>query len=325
MNGTHPTAALLDRYRRRTATPAELLEVDAHIATCDRCFEAVRADAHLTFEQLSGYVTSGEQRTLVERHVALCEMCRGEVRDLEQLREVMRGPRRQRGIQWIAAAAAILLFVFLAAWLYRRSAPAEVTPAVQTAHAPAPSTAPPQPVALQKPTILGELMPEAPVLRGGAPVERPIELHSPVATVVLDDRPHFAWAPATNAKSYDVVVADLESSAIAAQGESDTTTWRPERPLPRGRTYAWQVTAHTELADIVSPGASAPEARFHVAPQEVVAEVEAQQTPLDRGVALAERGALDDAERELQRAADGGETRAAPLLEQVRAWRPGRL
>jgi hypothetical protein len=40
-----------------------------------------------------------------------------------------------------------------------------------------------------------------------------------------------------------------------------------------------------------------------------------QKTPRERGIALANRGALDDAERELEKAG------AADLLQQVRGWR----
>jgi hypothetical protein len=319
MNGTHPTAGQLDRYRRRTASPAELLEVDAHIASCDRCFAAVRADAHLTFDQMAAYTTRGEGRVLVERHIALCEMCRGDVNDLLSLREVMRPPRRR--LQWLAAAAAILAFVIFAAWFYRRDAPQDAPPVVQTAQAPPPRADPPREIALKKPAIVNELVPEERVLRGGEPAKRAFALHAPIATVVLDQRPRFSWAAARDAESYGVIVQDVESSGVAASGSTRETSWQPDRPLMRGRTYAWQVTAHTGLESIVSPGLSAPEARFHVAPAEAVTEVEAQKTPLDRGVAMAEHGALDDAERELQRAADGGETRATSLLQQVRAWR----
>src|SRR5687768_1255967 len=221
MNGTHPTAGQLESYRRRTAAPAELLEVDAHIASCDRCFAAVRADAHLTFDQMSAYVTRGGERALVEGHIALCETCRGEVNDLLHLRDVMRPPRRR--LQWLAAAAALLAFVFLAVWWSRREAPPpDAPPAVQTAQAPPSPAAPPREIALKRPAIVGELVPEERVLRGAGPARRPFALHAPIATVVLEDRPQFAWAATKSATSYEVVVADLQTSAVAATGASDT-------------------------------------------------------------------------------------------------------
>lgn len=326
MNSSHPTADQLDRYRRRTAPPAELLTVDAHIAACDRCFAAVRADAHLTFEQTVAYVHGGADAASVERHLSLCDLCRGEVEDVKAMRVAVQGTRRR--MPWLAAAA-IVIFVLVAALLFRRGAREGTPPVVQTASAPSPAPIvamtpdPPLEITLTRPAILGRLMPEERVLRGSS-TRPPFALHAPVATVVLDDRPQFAWVPMRDAQSYAVVVADVESSAVAASGETEMTSWRPERPLPRGRTYAWQVTAHTGAGAIVSPGASGAEARFHVASAEVAAEVEGEKSHLDRGKALAERGALDDAERELQLAAEHGEARATSLLDQVRSWRARR-
>lgn len=326
MTSTHPTADQLERYRSRTLAPAELLEVDAHIATCDRCFDAVRADAHLTYEDAEAYVNRRADRERVQRHIAVCELCRGEVADLAQMRDAMREPRVR--MRWAMAAAALLAFVLVAAWLVRRGTPAAipqaqttpapvVTPPVETTRAPEEA---PRQIALARPPILDDLLSEDRVLRGGG-ASRAFSLHSPVGTVVLDDRPRFHWAARSDARSYAVVVADTQSSAIAASGSSGTASWRPSTPLPRGRTYAWQVTAHTGLESIVSPGLSAPEARFHVATREVVAEVEAARTHIERGVVMAERGVLDDAERELEQAASEGEKQALTLLEQVRSWR----
>ncbi|HEX8409969.1 MAG TPA: hypothetical protein VF883_14000 [Thermoanaerobaculia bacterium] len=326
MTSTHPTADQLERYRSRALAPAELLDVDAHIATCDRCFDAVRADTHLTYEDAEAYVNRRADRERVQRHIVLCELCRSEVADLTQMRDAMRRPRVP--VRWAMAAAALLAFVLVAAWLVRRGTPAAipqaqttpaapVTPPVETTRAPEEA---PRQIALARPPILDDLLSEDRVLRGGG-TSRAFSLQSPVGTVVLDDRPRFHWAATTDARSYAVVVADTQSSAIAASGSSGTASWRPATPLPRGRTYAWQVTAHTGLESIVSPGLSAPEARFHVATREVVAEVEAAKTHFERGVVLAERGVLDDAERELEQAASEGEKQAPTLLEQVRSWR----
>lgn len=326
MTSTHPTADQLERYRSRTLAPEALLDVDAHIATCDRCFDAVRADTHLTFEDAEAYVNRRADRERVQRHIAVCELCRGEVADLTQMREAMREPRVR--MRRALAAAALLAFVLVAAWLVRRGTPPAVpqaqtapapavTPAVETTRAPEEA---PRQIVLARPPILDELLSEDGVLRGGT-TSRAFSLHSPVGTVVLDDRPRFHWVATSDARSYAVVIADTQSSAIAASGSSGTPSWRPSTPLPRGRTYAWQVTAHTGLESIVSPGLSAPEARFHVASREVVAEIETAKTHLERGVAMAERGVLDDAERELQQAAGEGERQAPALLEQVRSWR----
>ena len=308
MNGTHPTADQLDRYRRRVAPPAETLDVDAHIATCDRCFEALSADAHLTFDHLVA-VAEGRERN--PPHLALCPRCRRELDDLQRLREAMRGARTPR--RWWLAAAAMLVLALSAGWFLLRDEGAQR----RAGFSPPPDGLKPvlrraPPIALEKPALLDTLITEAAVLRGtGQGVTFP--LHTPVATAVLDDRPNFRWAETPGA-TYEITIVDLDTGTVAASGTSRTPSWRPETPLPRGRTYAWQVAAETTAGRVVAPGRSAGEARFHVTAQSAAGGA----TPLERGVALAKLGALDDAERELDAA------RADALLQQVRSWRPQR-
>ncbi|HEX2121258.1 MAG TPA: hypothetical protein VHL59_06410 [Thermoanaerobaculia bacterium] len=100
----HLDAEALERYRRRTAPPAELLVADAHIASCDRCYEAVRAeddtielpaadgDEHATYEELEAFVDGHAEavdRELVAAHVAFCARCSRELTDLAAMRESM--------------------------------------------------------------------------------------------------------------------------------------------------------------------------------------------------------------------------------------------
>jgi hypothetical protein len=218
----------------------------------------------------------------------------------------------------------VLVLVALGAWMFlanrtpQQTIPVVVQPKVQR---PQPQRTQEQPVqtafALQKPAIVGTLVRSEGVLRGGDATS--FRLLRPVATVVLDDRPRFEWQPTPDAKSYEVAVADVESGSVAATGTSETTSWRTDEPLPRGRTYSWQVTA--KIADgalLVAPGPAAPEALFHVI--EAVAPL--PEDPLERGVALANLGALDEAEQSLQRAAERGHARAGELLDEVRSWRP---
>ena len=308
MNGTHPTADQLDRYRRRVAPPAETLDVDAHIATCDRCFESLSADAHLTFDHLVA-VAEGRERN--PPHLALCPMCRRELDDLQRLREVMRGARTPRR-WWLAAAMFVL--ALSAAWFLLRDEGAQR----RAGFSPPPDglkpvlrPAPPaqRAIVLERPALLDTLITRGSSLRG---TESGITfpLHTPVATAVLDDRPSFRWA-ATPKATYEITVVDLDTGTVAASGTSRTPSWRPETPLPRGRTYAWQVAAETTAGRVVAPGRSAGEARFHVTAQSAAEGA----TPLERGVALAKLGALDDAEREFVTAG------ATDLLQQIRAWR----
>lgn len=316
MNSNHPSADQLERYRHRTASPAESLEVDAHIAACDACFDAVRADVHLTYDELEALA---DGRSDAAPHLALCAICRGELADLRQMRDTLvgaqgagRGARRRTRRPWLLAAAAILLLIF--ALLSRRTEPKEVpseVPVVRNAPPPTPKL--PDPVTLEKPRILDTLVTTAGVLRGGVGAVT-FALQAPVGTVVLEERPRFLWESVRGATSYDVAVVDLDRGTVAASGSATSTAWQPDAPLPRGRTYAWQVTAHTSGGRFVAPGRKGAEARFHV---DAKGNVDGN-THLDRGIALARRGALDDAQRELELA------RAPELLAQIRAWRSQR-
>lgn len=310
MNGHHPTAEQLDRYRRRASPAAETIELDAHIAACDRCFEAVRADAHLTYAQLEAIV---DEREAPAPHLALCEVCRGELADLRAMREALaeqQAPHRR----WWPVAAMLAIALIAGLLLFRGNATSGTVALNQPQEEPSgPKVPPPQPapaVALKKPQILDTLLTKPAVLRGAVGTET-FALHAPVATVVLGDRPSFRWVEVPGATSYEIAVIDVERGTMATSGKSAAPSWRSAAPLPRGRTYAWQVAAIKSSGRVVAPGRDAAEARFHVAEASRVDG----ETPLERGVALANLGALDDAEREFEA---GG---ATDLLQQIRAWR----
>lgn len=258
---------------------------------------------HLTYEELERWTdgtADGGERELAAAHLTRCGMCRAEAADLAKMVEALRETSAPRRHWWLVAAAVLLLAV---TWLLMRSddAPKPVEPprAVVT-----PKTAP---VMLTKPAILATLVRPAPVLRGD---EAPsFALREPVATVVTDDRPRFRWDEVAGARSYDVVVAS-DGGAVVAKGTSEEATWRPESALPREQTYTWQVTAHTDEGRVRAPGAADADALFHVSAREASAA-----TARERGIELAEMGALDEAEREFERAG------ASDLLAQIRTWR----
>lgn len=105
----HLDAAALERYRRRTAPPSELLQADAHIAACTRCFEAVRAqddtielpaagDQHLSYEELESFVdgrADAVDRELLTAHTSHCALCSDELADVTATRDAL-APRPPR-------------------------------------------------------------------------------------------------------------------------------------------------------------------------------------------------------------------------------------
>ncbi len=104
----HLSPAEIENYRRQNLAPAELLGVDDHLAECTECRRgvesALNSDAvglyaelaaeaavglHLTFEQSAAYVDgllTGEDRRMIEDHLASCAECEPLVADLRAFR-----------------------------------------------------------------------------------------------------------------------------------------------------------------------------------------------------------------------------------------------
>jgi len=104
----HLSTQIIERYRRRTLSPVELLRADDHLSACEVCrtqaCEAakpervllalhanLRAEAananqdHLAYEQIAALVDGGldaADREVAESHLELCHLCKDEVEDL---------------------------------------------------------------------------------------------------------------------------------------------------------------------------------------------------------------------------------------------------
>jgi hypothetical protein len=151
----------------------------------------------------------------------------------------------------------------------------------------------------------------------------------PLSAVVRSDRPTLRFAPHPKATGYVVSVYDLDLNPVASSPTLNTPEWTVDRPLPRGRTYLWQIEARTPGGRVTAPAPPAAEARFHVAGADEAAKVEsavASGSHLAAGVALAEAGFLDEAEAHFERlvALNPGSVEARTLLELSRANRPRR-
>ena len=189
---------------------------------------------------------------------------------------------------------------------------------------------------LARASVLDDLSDEAGVLRsGGARDGLPFRLLAPLGVVVESDRPTFRWQPLAGADGYNVTVTDDNLNEVAASGPLTATSWRAPRPLARGVTYSWQVTAHKKDGQAVtSPALPAPPAKFQVLAQKRLRELRDARSlypdsHLTLGVLYAQAGLLDDAAREFQalaRANPGADV-VRKLLGEVRALsarrRPG--
>jgi hypothetical protein len=165
-------------------------------------------------------------------------------------------------------------------------------------------------------------------LMGGASDAPGFQPLLPLATAVETDRPTFEWTHVPGATVYVVSVFDLDFDQVAESPPLVATRWRPDAPLARGRTYVWQVRASRADGEIVAPAPPAPEARFHVlSPTEAARLVGVRGRYRDfhlvLGVLLAEAGALDEAERELESLVTANPGRREPqrLLDVLREER----
>ena len=68
-------------------------------------------------------------------------------------------------------------------------------------------------------------------------------LLGPTGKTISETRPEFSWQPLPGAIRYSVAIVDARLHPVQRSPALRTTVWRPRRPLRRGRTYLWQVTA----------------------------------------------------------------------------------
>ena len=126
----------------------------------------------------------------------------------------------------------------------------------------------------------------------------------PVDVVVDTLRPRFGWTPAPEASAYRVTVFDERFKTVTMSEWQPIRHWTADRPLERGVSYVWQVTARVGHRDIVAPSPPQPEARFKITTEEQSAQLadlrrRAGDSHLALAVMLAEAGVVDEAEREL--------------------------
>ncbi len=334
----HPTTEQIARYRDRSAAPDELLRLDAHLATCDRCHSTLSSESgadvvvslpsrgagesdHLSYDEMERWVDGrarAVEREIFEEHAANCHLCRDERADLDRVRETLVPTQTRFGWRIPLAAAATIVVAIGIGWFLRRDV-------VSTS--PSRIAVPPrivqQAIVLTKPAILSDLLDGKGTLRGGESTQHRFTLLKPVATLVGERRPEFRWTTVSDASSYTVTIVDADTGAVVTSGSTKDSSWRPGRALPQGKSYSWQVSAHVRGRRITEPRPPAPEARFEVASGETLNRLagKSHDDPIRWGVALAEEGFLDDAEEQLQVASEAGNSEARELLRQVWSWR----
>ena len=243
---------------------------------------------HLSYQDLQDHLekkTSQERVALIETHLRECAACRAELQDLREFAAslkvtVMPSPKRNRYLLLLPIAAAILMAVVLfpshpkapvfALSLHEGNAllaldtagqpvcPANIAPAdCQTLASVMRDRKLPVPVQ-------EELRSSHAALLSAGDDREPFHVVGPVGAAVLSDRPEFRWQARAGAKSYRVEIFDVNYNPVATSPVVTATSWTPEKPLERGKVYAWQVTATGSGEPITAPKPPDPEARFAV-------------------------------------------------------------
>ena len=257
---------------------------------------------HLPQDDLEAYVNgqlTSAKLDYCRTHLDACEACRAELEDLRTLRshsiglrgsdpigrELERRKRRRRLKASLVAAGATVSLAGIAAvlwWGHEQTRASKVSVAAINTHS---ATAAPErimrPVATltnatgmeSRVTTPTSTQPSATVQLGGrastsaaaTPADTRFALLGPVGEAVSETRPEFSWQPLAGAVHYSVIIVDEGLHPVQRSRALRMTNWRPRRPLRRGHTYLWQVTA--TLRGGTKVVASAPlEARLRIAP-----------------------------------------------------------
>ncbi len=161
---------------------------------------------------------------------------------------------------------------------------------------------------LARPAVLVDLNRQPSTLLGTSDSNNglPFRLLAPLGVVVESDQPSFRWQPLAGVETYTVSVTDDSLNEVATSGRLSANVWRVPRPLARGTTYSWQVTAHKpDGQTVTSPVLPAPQAKFQVLARARFDELQRARraypnSHLSLGVLYAQAGLLDEAARELQ-------------------------
>ncbi|HKS23698.1 MAG TPA: hypothetical protein VJZ76_12935 [Thermoanaerobaculia bacterium] len=300
-------------------------------------------EMHVSIEDLLRFRDGGlpaEEVVPLSRHLATCAACAALAQemfagDIERLgralgeRELARS-RRMTRIVFAAAAAAILIVIALAVVLR----PSKSIPPV--AHRPPPrSTTPSRWDAVKTEALRAGFIAAPAVVDSvrilpseqvrGLDSDEPATALQPNGVVLDDARPRFRWHVKGGTTATVSVFADgnLVIRSPAVRGSE----WTPERDLPRGAVYQWQLEVKTRKKTYTVPAAPARPPSFAIVDEEshrrlADARREAPGDHLLLGILAAHAGLQAEAVEELDRysAAHPGDAAARALEASVRHW-----
>ena len=194
--------------------------------------------------------------------------------------------------------------------------PADVRPAVSDAI---------QHGKLQLPADLSQIRAHAQSNVGAPEANTGFALLSPFGEAISETRPEFRWQPFAGAVRYSVTIVDAGLHPVQHSPKLRTTGWRPRRPLRRGQTYLWQVTATLRGGStVVASALPFPEALLRIIPAKLADELTQfrrghEEAHLVLAALYAQAGMLTESADELRKVAPGDSSygTAQKLLESL--------
>jgi hypothetical protein len=269
----HLTYDDLEAYFAGRLSPARLQHCSTHLESCEAC-RAELEDLRTFKSDMPGFPRAEPDR-----------------------RELKRGRRRRSVTAPRAVAIATIGVAAIAAvlwWGRERPRANKTSVAVTVTHSPAlvPTAgiqtrdtrladeiaAPPadvRPAAsaaiqrdkLQQPTDLNQVRGRAHPLLEAPGANTGFALLAPFGEPIAETRPEFRWQPLAGAIRYSVAIVDAGLHPVQRSPALRKTGWRPRRPLRRGKTYLWQVTATLRGgAKVVASGPQSPGALLRIVP-----------------------------------------------------------
>ena len=235
---------------------------------------AAGSTRHLTPEDLEAYANGRLASSRLDPyriHLDSCDACRAELEDLRIFKSELSGfqraepsrretkrSKRRRGLSLppavlvativVVTGAAIFWWERGSPWGSKTSVAGSVRQSPVASAGSGASVAPPSLSAINAQARDTRVTAERAALPLPDDVRPPgantgFALLGPFGETISETRPEFSWQPLPGATHYSVVIVDMGLHPVQRSPSLRKTVWRPRRPLRRGRTYLWQVTA----------------------------------------------------------------------------------
>lgn len=341
MRQDHLSPAELKAYSGRILTPEQALGVSDHLLQCEECRAAILqrepavADAKVTYNDLAAFLDDELDpwaRREMAAKIASSPRASAELADLRRFKREAavstESPGASRfGGRWLLPLAAAVIAGTALVWWTTLSRPGagvvlrdngvrlQIAPdgsVMGLPNLPSELRASLKSVLSQKrldvSPILAALTGRANTLAGAGNDRGSLLIISPRGVAVENTFPILEWIPDERAMTYRITVARKSDDAVSetADVSNRQSSWKLQKPLPRGETFAWQVESIRDGETIATaPGSSQPEAQFYVLSDREEEELNTARASFGKShlamlLTYARFGLTDQAEAELR-------------------------